>query len=836
MDRKKQILDAIKNKKLENFKFEVSDGKIVLLLIDELLGKNDFDRSNYLNNHFAFNRDSDLRLYHFEGEDPWNQQEYDANKKQYEENNKKKKAIEPIRNEIELIFINKFRELLKNDDLDLFEKFLFTLNDHSYKNDHYKDYFLDPVYGSFDSDIIALLIENNKIDFLISLLNKIMQNYNLLLNKYFKRIIDYFLKNQDKHYYPQFRQFIKSWLNNYFSFFIDGVEEAMEDLYDKELFYKIIKKDSELAADMLYIIIERSERNPNLIRYFLGFINYLNIFKVSLEYPIKSYLKQTLQKMAEKYSNERTFSFLLSYSIVQNSGNTNDIIKQIKTKYLEIKVIDLICKEYLNPRKIPIEFKERRKIVDFLLTQKLNSNLKLKVLKAFISNQTSVTLQKDIFNLSEYIIMFSQYFTDGIKQENIQEYKKIKKDVKYLLAILVSLYDSNCNFEEENVVTIISEYLFNSELNKDNFSQSLSILELSRSEFEKTGISIKDDYYDGRYYKYNNLIKKDYFTFLIFNTIFTKLNQMSKTNNNELNEYMSSIRKLYISLLIYTRNVTFINFAVEHKDKIAQVRIEERNRIMANLSHTVKTMLSNVIDPLQNMKETRIIKPIKIDNALRGAELIKSLVNAMNLSFKGSIEDFIYDVQNNTYDNSSSMEEMFIDSIKQAISTTFDGKYFKKFVDNFYPSKAKFLEVKQKWNDISQFNDMEKIISFLNENLVKTTLDISKAKEYVIGDDKGSALKLLILIQEIIMNAVKYSSFVSKESRNLHINFDANEKNISIIVSNTFKPNVHVKSSGLGQEIIKNFSTLLQTEPIINTDNNLYSVEIKFENIWRSQK
>ncbi|MDP8203413.1 MAG: hypothetical protein P9L95_02640, partial [Candidatus Tenebribacter mawsonii] len=122
---------------------------------------------------------------------------------------------------------------------------------------------------------------------------------------------------------------------------------------------------------------------------------------------------------------------------------------------------------------------------------------------------------------------------------------------------------------------------------------------------------------------------------------------------------------------------------------------------------------------------------------------------------------------------------------------------------------------------------------FLNKHLVKTTLDISKAKEYIIGDDKGSALKLLIIIQEIILNAVKYSSFVSKESRNLHIKFKADNNNISITVSNTFKPNVQVKSSGLGQEIIRNFSKLLQTEPIINTDNNLYSVEIRFKNIWR---
>ena len=314
----------------------------------------------------------------------------------------------------------------------------------------------------------------------------------------------------------------------------------------------------------------------------------------------------------------------------------------------------------------------------------------------------------------------------------------------------------------------------------------------------------------------------------------TQLNKQFKIYKQNKKNSKNKISDSIIEDLLFEMELFFQRQAEQKKfDEIVLARIEERNRIMANLSHTVKTMLSNVIDPIQKMKEDGEIKPIIFTNAIRGANLIRSLVNAMNLSFKGSIKDFIYDVQNNTYANSSSLEEMFIDSIKQAISTMFDGKYFKNFVDNYYPTKAIFIEAKRKWDDISQLNDIEKVISFLNKHLVKTTLDISKAKEYIIGDDKGSALKLLIIIQEIILNAVKYSSFVPKGSRNLHIKFDANEKDISIIVSNTFKPKVQVKSSGLGHEIIKNFSKLLQTEPIINTDNNLYSVEIRFKNIWR---
>lgn len=318
--------------------------------------------------------------------------------------------------------------------------------------------------------------------------------------------------------------------------------------------------------------------------------------------------------------------------------------------------------------------------------------------------------------------------------------------------------------------------------------------------------------------------------------LITLKDMMSKFINISIDEEGNNQVNAVISELISTMLEYFQDDQEKERiEAIAQARIEERNRIMANLSHTVKTMLSNIINPLQNMKESGNFKEIKIDNALRGAELIKSLVNAMNMSFKGSIEDFIYDVQNNTYDNCSSLEEMFMESLKQAISITFDGKYFKEFLDNYYPSKARFLEVKQKWNDVSQLSDSEQIITFANKYLFETDIDFSDAKEYIIGNEKGSSLKLLILIQEVIMNAVKYSSFVSKNSRKINIKFSANEEGISIFVSNTFKQNVQVKSSGLGQEIIKNFSSLLQTKPIITLKDNLYSVEIKFRNIWRRE-
>ncbi|MDP8267244.1 MAG: hypothetical protein P9L97_00825 [Candidatus Tenebribacter davisii] len=278
----------------------------------------------------------------------------------------------------------------------------------------------------------------------------------------------------------------------------------------------------------------------------------------------------------------------------------------------------------------------------------------------------------------------------------------------------------------------------------------------------------------------------------------------------------------------------FIDYVerVIRAESIAQARLEEQKRIMSNLSHTVKNIISSIIDPLENMRIDGNFKISTVDNAIRGANLVRGLVNAMNLSFSGSIEDFIYDIDNAGYNDSSSIKQLFIESLKYSIGAMFDGKYFNKFMRNYFPNKSIFLDAKNKWNDISQTSDSETITSFLDIFMLQTEFNFAPAKDFVIGNDKGSSLKLLILIQEMIFNAVKYSSFVSKQERFLKIIFNSDADHVSIKVSNKFQPKTKVKSSGLGHVIIDNFSKLLETKPVTNTDGEIYSVEVKFKNMW----
>jgi len=278
------------------------------------------------------------------------------------------------------------------------------------------------------------------------------------------------------------------------------------------------------------------------------------------------------------------------------------------------------------------------------------------------------------------------------------------------------------------------------------------------------------------------------------------------------------------------RESTEINIRKEQEK--AQALIDERNKIIADLSHSIKNLISTVIDPLENLKQEKIVKPAVIRNALRGANLVREIVNAMNLSFKGSIEDFYYDARINTDKGKMDLESIINASLIFSIGNMFDGKYFSNFVQKYFPTKSVFEEAKPQWTLISQSSDVQEIMGFLQKYFFEIDLAIVDGSKYVMGNEKGSAMKLLILFQELILNAVKYSAFVSKEQRFLHIKFDHERRDMSIRVENRYKEKAKAKTSGIGNVIVENFAKLLNTKPVTKKDSDIYSVEIKFVNFW----
>ena len=312
-----------------------------------------------------------------------------------------------------------------------------------------------------------------------------------------------------------------------------------------------------------------------------------------------------------------------------------------------------------------------------------------------------------------------------------------------------------------------------------------------------------------------------------------QINKFYAAKSDANHEFNSALEEGY---LYDPQDMVYFNeriASVAKTQAIIDARIDEKNKIIADLSHSIKNLISTVIDPLEAMKKEHSDNSPVIENALKGANLIREIVNAMNFSFKGSIDDFYYDVKNNTGEEALTVQDIIVQSLTYSIGHMFDGKYFGTFLRKYFPEKILYQKAKTAWSEKNQGIHIEEIKCIIEQYFFSDIkLNITDAADLRIGNDKGSAIKFLILFQELIFNAVKYSAFVENDKRFLHIHLNADSDRVFIKIENRYKKIVKAKTSGLGLVIIENFAKLLETEPIISKSEDIYSVKIQFSNLW----
>jgi hypothetical protein len=328
--------------------------------------------------------------------------------------------------------------------------------------------------------------------------------------------------------------------------------------------------------------------------------------------------------------------------------------------------------------------------------------------------------------------------------------------------------------------------------------------------------------------------KKLYLLQLISKDFIEETLSLPETKYNK-NRFQQQASFMFLSYDIKNILQNKYNLLIEEKEKEkAQAKIEERNKIISDLSHSIKNLISSVIDPLENMRKEAVVKKPIIDSAIRGANLVREIVNAMNLSYKGSIDDFRYDAKNNTGNDKQDIKMMILESLKISVGNMYDGKYFSAFQEGYFQLKQSFINAKSGWDTgISQSKNLEEISCFLKTHFFEPFIEIAQIENFIIGNERGSAVKLLILFGELILNAVKYSAFVKRKDRFVKIEITHNPKEFSILVENRYNPRKNIKTTGLGNVIITNFAKLLNTSPVINRENDIYSIKITFENFWQ---
>ncbi|MDD2651109.1 MAG: hypothetical protein PHF36_08260 [Candidatus Cloacimonetes bacterium] len=309
----------------------------------------------------------------------------------------------------------------------------------------------------------------------------------------------------------------------------------------------------------------------------------------------------------------------------------------------------------------------------------------------------------------------------------------------------------------------------------------------------------------------------------------------SKDLSEEEYKHYSEMQNLFTNVLLEIVGLMTdkIRDAEEEKAKaIIEAQIKERNEVIAKLSHSIKNLIrSAVIDPLSYMQSLGTLNEKNLSDALKGANLIREIANGINLSLKGSFDDFVHDAQNSSNDGYI-VKDMFYDCFKFAVSNMLDGKYFNVFMREYFNEREKYQTALSEWDKISQTNTSADILNFIKLNMLDIDFNFKLDEQLAIGNEKGSAIKLLILFQEIIFNAVKYSSFVNRDNRNMFISIHEEDDNIVLLVENNLNPEIQAKSSGLGSVIIDNFAKLLSGKLDIDKTNDRFKLKLTFPNIW----
>ena len=221
-----------------------------------------------------------------------------------------------------------------------------------------------------------------------------------------------------------------------------------------------------------------------------------------------------------------------------------------------------------------------------------------------------------------------------------------------------------------------------------------------------------------------------------------------------------------------------------------------------------------------------------LNDARKGTQLIREIVHGFNYSYTGSLDDFKYDALN-TKEDSLTFKDTIIDAIIPSLENMFDGKWFKDYLDRYFDNKESFLNAKKEWQDLDT-TILKAIEEYCCKHFFKCNLDILNLDDIQIGDVKGSRLKFLILFQEVIFNAVKYSSFIERDKRFLNISLTKTENGIEFLVENSFRTNIMEKGTGLGHVIVETMANLMNAEYAVTKIGNKYSVKIVIPNFWQN--
>ena len=335
--------------------------------------------------------------------------------------------------------------------------------------------------------------------------------------------------------------------------------------------------------------------------------------------------------------------------------------------------------------------------------------------------------------------------------------------------------------------------------------------------------------------QFGNLYRLDYYL-LNENTILSdeilekekKIHYIAYRNINKTLKERTDFASNYSPKTNYQSILNLFNHLIPFLgNKLNEEKIEQNNKIYADVSHRIKNIIQSIQTPLLDILDWAEKKQ-SIKNVVKGTQIISDMVNLSSHSYSASIEDFIYDANNNS--NKISIESLIIDSIKKVIPNMFDGKHFNNETRNYFTKKEHEIARKEFADKIENSNELDTIINYLERYFFKTKIDITNSADKKIGNDRNSETKLAIIFVELILNAFKNASYVDKSKRifSLSTKFD---ENFTFSISNSYLQKRTIKTTGFGLDSVNRMLISLNGRLAIEK-NKIYNTDLIILNIW----
>ncbi len=295
-------------------------------------------------------------------------------------------------------------------------------------------------------------------------------------------------------------------------------------------------------------------------------------------------------------------------------------------------------------------------------------------------------------------------------------------------------------------------------------------------------------------------------------------------------------------LLNASRNVrnAYEKQALENQRKVYEARLAERNQVIADMSHHIKNLVAKVLDPLQHLRSLTTDDTMRgtVDNALRGGALIREIVQAMNLSYRGGVDDFVGDARSTEASGYTSMEQLLVQAVMSALTNMFDGKYFKRFVNAYFPTRDMFVQSKSQFTDLQARArvSVDDVCGFVRSHMFDLDIRAESMRNLYLRDDNGSQVKMLIVLNEMFMNAIKYTSDLKREQRRIDFEFAREDGVCRIDLSNTCSQRRPQSSAGLGHVVLENFSKIMGGQSKVVFRDGLYRLLFEFKDFWKDAR